>query len=169
MNPDRIYEENKLENTKDAMNEYELKAYEIVTKVKYHAHTEYSSLSRKIRIIVAFAIGVAISIPVWSYTLMYLWNWFIANNVIGTITPFRAYCIYFAIQFFVFGNIFNVHHINSDRFEIVKQTIKNKATKFDNISLSDSTCVFLYTLYIELKTPLLALLFGYIFKSILYI
>lgn len=168
MNPDRIYEENELENTKDKLNACELKACEIFAKIKYHAKNQRSALNRKFRIGAAFVIGVAISIPVWSYTLMLLWNWFIANNMIGTITPFRAYCVYFVVQFFMAGNIFNIQNINTDRFEIVKQAMENRSTKFDNLSLSDFTCVLLYTLYMELKMPLLALFFGYIFKSILY-
>lgn len=168
MNPDQIYRMNEVENAYDVMKDYEITAHKVFTKVKYHAQTQSSIAIRKLRNYAAFMLAIVVSIPIWSYTLMCLWNWFVANDVIGIVTPFRAFCVFFVIRFFVSGDIFGLHYINSDHLSVVKQAINNKTTRFDTSPLSDSSCIFLFTLYHEIRMPLIAFLFGLVFRAILY-
>ena len=167
MNAEKIYFWNEREQALDTIDDTERVLYDSLFKIKYHARNRAAMFTRKCKTYLWFVLGIVASVPICGAGYMCLWNWFLSNDVSHMVGWLQAYCIVFALRIILLGIC--SASVNHGYITEIMKAANNLESIFDRWKFSDASCIFVYTLFNEVKWPVLGVCAGFILKTILYL
>lgn len=122
-----------------------------------------NSPNRQLKLSLVWLLTIIAMIPVKSFCISTIWNWFMPIIGLPTVTWIQAYCLLFAVKALLGSKS------ETEATKTVKSIIDGTCTEYNDYDIPDETIIILLTILETVITSALYLILGWFLSYFLYL